>query len=320
MEAVIKTTIQKYLEKFGDKALYVARSYLSAKHFDSKATAEAKGLGEVVGNLKGKTIFISGGSRGIGLEIALRCARDGANIVIGAKTVETHAKLEGTIFTAAKEIERAGGQALPLKLDVRDSDQVKAAVDQAAAHFGGIDILINNASAIYLEKTPNLTSKQFDLMHQVNVRGTFFCGQACYPYLKKSSNAHILVLSPPINLNPPWLGDHVAYTISKYSMSMCVLGWNQEWGSQGIGINALWPQTTIATAAIKNMPVGDFISKRSRHPKIMADAAYQILIRNSRTCSGNFFIDDQVLKSIGVSDFDQYMIAPGNKLQPDLFL
>ncbi|MEK6623899.1 MAG: NAD(P)-dependent oxidoreductase [Bdellovibrionota bacterium] len=277
-------------------------------------------MGEVVGDLRAKTLFITGGSRGIGLEIALRAARDGANIIIAAKTAEPHAKLKGTIYTAAAEIEKAGGKALALKLDVRDVDQIEQMTKQAAEHFGGIDILINNASAIFLEKTPHLSLKQYDLMQQVNVRGTFFASKSCYPYLKKSMNPHILTLSPPINMNPPWAGDHLGYTLSKYGMSLCVAGLAQEWHNEGIGVNALWPHTIIATAAIENMPIGDVLCARSRHPKIMADAAYQILIRNAKTCSGNFFVDDEVLKTAGIEDFEQYSIKPGAKLQPDLFL
>ncbi|MBI2520837.1 MAG: NAD(P)-dependent oxidoreductase [Bdellovibrio sp.] len=273
-----------------------------------------------MGDLRGKTLFITGGSRGIGLEIALRAARDGANIVIAAKTTEPHAKLKGTIHTAAEEIEKVGGKALALKLDVRDVDQIDEVVKKAAEHFGGIDILINNASAIYLEKTPHLSAKQYDLMQQVNVRGTFFASKSCYPYLSKAMNPHILTLSPPINMNPPWAGDHLGYTLSKYGMSLCVLGLAQEWHKEGFAVNALWPHTTIATAAIENMPMGEVIYNRSRHPKIMADAAYQILIRNAKNCSGNFFIDDQVLKTAGVEDFEQYSMKAGAKLQPDLFL
>jgi len=312
--------VKGQLQKISDKILYAARAYINARYFDPKHLKQAQGLGEVVGNLKGKTLFISGGSRGIGLEIAKRAAQDGANIVIAAKTTEPHSKLEGTIYSAAEEIEKLGGHALALKVDIRHQEQIVEAVDKAVSHFGGIDILINNASAICLEKTPHLSAKQFDLMHQVNVRGTFLCGQACYPHLQKSSNPHVLTLSPPINLSPPWLGDHLGYTISKYGMSMCVLGWAQEWGREKIASNALWPQTTIATAAIKNMPMGETLASMSRTPKIMADAAYQILIRHSATTTGQFFIDDQVLKAAGVENFDDYSVVAGNKLQMDLFL
>ncbi|HAZ14553.1 MAG TPA: short chain dehydrogenase [Bdellovibrionales bacterium] len=308
------------IDQLGDKVLFVASSFLSAQRFKASDIKASAGLGEVVGDLRGKTIFVTGGSRGIGLEIALRAARDGANIIIAAKTTEPHAKLKGTIHTAAEEIEKAGGKALALKLDVRDPEQIELAVKKAAEHFGGIDILINNASAIFLEKTPYLSPKQYDLMQQVNVRGTFFASKSCYPYLKKSMNPHILTLSPPINMNPPWAGDHLGYTLSKYGMSLCVLGLAQEWRQEGIAVNALWPHTTIATAAIENMPMGDVLCARSRHPKIMADAAYQILIRNAKTCSGNFFIDDEVLKTAGVEDFEQYSVKAGAKLQPDLFL
>jgi len=316
------------LEKIKDQILYGLRAFLNARHMDTESVEKEKGLGEIKANaqgdlqrpLKGKTIFITGGSRGIGLEIALKAARDGANVVIAAKTTEPHPKLPGTIFTAASEIEKAGGKCLALKLDVRDGDQIKKIVDQAAEHFGGIDILLNNASAIFLEKTPHLSMKQFDLMQQVNTRGTFFASQACYPHLKKSSNPHILVLSPPINFSPPWLEDHLGYTLSKYGMSMCVVGLSREWKKNGIAVNALWPRTTIATAAVKNMPMGEMLTSMSRHPRIMADAAYQILIRDSQQCTGKFFLDDEVLRGAGVTDLEQYSVNPGSKLQVDLFL
>jgi len=312
--------IKNEISRIKSKIIYGVRSYLEARHFSSDEVKQANGLGEISGNLKGKTIFITGGSRGIGLQIALRAAEDGANIVIAAKTADPHPKLPGTIYSAAKEIEAAGGKALPLQVDVRDVEQVKRAMEKAAQHFGGIDILVNNASAIDLEKTPHLTPKKFDLMHQVNTRATFMSSQACYPYLQKSSNPHILVLSPPINLAPHWLGEHLGYTLSKYGMSLCVIGLSQEWRADGIAVNALWPRTTIATAAIQHMPMGDLLCARSRQPLIMADAAYQILIRNSKTCSGNFFIDDEVLKNSGVEDLEKYNVKPGAKLQPDLFL
>ena len=303
-----------------DKARYGIRSFLSAKRFDSASVATGALSGAPIGNLKGKTLFITGASRGIGLEIALKAAADGANIVIAAKTADAHPKLPGTIYSAAEAVEKAGGKALAIQLDVRDAALVQKAVDSAAAHFGGIDILVNNASAIYLEKTPHVTAKQYDLMQQVNVRGTFFTSQACYPYLKKAKNPHVLVLSPPINLQPPWLGDHLAYTLSKYGMSMCVLGLAQEWASEGIAVNGLWPRTTIATAAIQHMPMGDFLMNRSRKPQIMADAAYQIFIRDSRGNTGKLLMDDEVLASAGITDLEQYSVQPGSKLQPDLFI
>ena len=312
--------IKDQISRLKSKIIYGLRSYLSAQDFSSDDVKTEAGLGKISGSLKGKTLFITGGSRGIGLQIALRAAADGANIVIAAKTSDPHPKLPGTIFSAAKEIEAAGGKALPLKVDVRDHEQVKAAMEKAAEHFGGIDILVNNASAIYMEKTPHLKLKEFDLMQQVNTRGTFLSSQLCYPYLRKSSNPHILTLSPPINLAPPWLGEHLGYTLSKYGMSLCVMGLAQEWKADGIAVNALWPRTTIATAAIKNMPMGEILCDRSRTPQIMADAAYQILIRNSKTCTGHFFIDDEVLKGSGEENFEKYSVKPGAKLQPDLFL
>ena len=270
--------------------------------------------------LSGKTVFITGGSRGIGKAIALRLAREGANIVIGAKTTEPHPRLEGTIYTAAEEIESAGGKCLPLQLDIRDDDAIQKVVAQAAAHFGGIDILINNASAINLSPTEALEPKRYDLMHSINVRGTFMMSRACIPYLKKSSNAHILNLSPPINLAPKWLGQHLAYTMSKYGMSMVALGLAEELKKFKIGVNALWPQTTIATAAVQNLLGGDFLIQKSRTPDIVADAAYVILSRSAQTCTGNFFIDEEVLKEEGITDFGKYAVNPSESLMKDIFL
>ena len=270
--------------------------------------------------LSGKTVFITGGSRGIGKAIALRLAREGANIVIGAKTTEPHPRLEGTIYTAAEEIESAGGKCLPLQLDIRDDDAIQKVVAQAAAHFGGIDILINNASAINLSPTEALEPKRYDLMHSINVRGTFMMSRACIPYLKKSSNAHILNLSPPINLAPKWLGQHLAYTMSKYGMSMVALGLAEELKKFKIGVNALWPQTTIATAAVQNLLGGDFLIQKSRTPDIVADAAFVFLSRSAETCTGNFFIDEEVLKEEGVTDFGKYAVNPSESLMKDIFL
>ena len=273
--------------------------------------------------LKGKTLFITGASRGIGLAIAKRAARDGANIAIGSKTDRPHPKLPGTIHTAAEEVEEAGGKALPIQLDIRDEEAVAAAMKQCAEHFGGIDILVNNASAIYLSNTADTPMKRFDLMYGVNVRGTFVCSQAALPYLKQSAeagrNPHILNLSPPLSMKPRWFAHHVAYTMAKYGMSMCVLGMSEEFRPFGIGVNALWPRTVIATAALNVIPLAD--PKRGRKPEIMGDAAHAVLSRDPRTCTGNFFIDDEVLRESGVTDLDQYAVTPGNqRFIPDFFV
>jgi len=269
--------------------------------------------------LKNKTIFITGGSRGIGKAIALRAARDGANIIIAAKSDKPHAILPGTIYSAAEEIEQAGGRALPLKLDVRDDQAIIDAVNKAASHFNGLDILINNASAITLENTLDVSMSKFDLMHSVNVRGTFSCSKACLPYLLKSDNPHILNLSPPLNLDPVWFKDYLAYTMSKYGMSMCVLGMAAEFRSRGVAVNALWPRTVIYTAAI-NMLGGAVKPDNCRNEEIMADAAHVILCRDSKTTSGNFYIDEDVLRTEGVRDFDHYAIKADQPLMKDLFL
>jgi citronellol/citronellal dehydrogenase len=272
-----------------------------------------------MGDLRGKTLFITGASRGIGKAIALRAAADGANVVIAAKTAEEHPKLPGTIHSAAAEVEAAGGRALPLQVDIRDEEQVQRAVEQAAATFGGIDILVNNASAINLTPTLATAMKRFDLMWSVNARGTFACSQACIPYLKKAANPHILALSPPLNLDPKWFAPHVAYTISKYGMSLCVLGMAAELRGDGIAVNALWPRTVIATAALAML--GESVKPENcRRPEIMADAAHAVLTRDSRTTTGNFFLDDEVLAEAGVTDLDRYAVKPGAWLQPDLFL
>ncbi|WP_223633725.1 NAD(P)-dependent oxidoreductase [Corallococcus sp. EGB] len=271
-------------------------------------------------NLQGKTLFITGASRGIGKAIALRAARDGANIVIAAKTTDPHPKLPGTIYTAAKEIEEAGGKALPCMVDIRDEAQIHAAVAKAVETFGGIDILVNNASAISLTGTLDTPLKRFDLMHGINTRGTFACSQACIPYLKKSSNPHILNNSPPLNMEPRWFGPHVAYTIAKYGMSLCALGMAEELKDDGIAVNTLWPRTVIATAAVQNLLGGDDTIKGSRKPEIMADAAYAILTKPSRSFTGNFCIDEEVLRAAGVTNFDAYQSVPGAELLPDFFL
>jgi citronellol/citronellal dehydrogenase len=274
-------------------------------------------------SLKNKTLFITGASRGIGLAIAVRAARDGANVAIAAKSDQPHPKLPGTIHTAAAEVEAAGGKALAMQVDIRDENAVAAAVSQCAEHFGGIDILINNASAISLTGTLETPMKRFDLMFGVNVRGTFVCSQACLPHLKQSAeagrNPHILNLSPPLSMKPHWFAPHVAYTMAKYGMSMCVLGMAEEFRADGIAVNALWPRTVIATAALNLIPLAN--PKLGRKPEILADAAYTILTRDSRSCTGNFFIDDEVLSAAGVQDLDAYAVTPGNRdLLPDFFV
>jgi citronellol/citronellal dehydrogenase len=273
-------------------------------------------------DLKGKTLFITGASRGIGKAIALRAARDGANVVIAAKTTEAHPKLPGTIYTAAEEIEKAGGKALACVVDVRSEEQIADAVKQAVAKFGGIDILVNNASAISLTGTVATPMKRYDLMHNVNTRGTFACSQACIPVLEKAANPHILNLSPPLNMETRWFAPHVAYTMAKFGMSMCVLGMAEELKPQHIAVNALWPRTVIATSAVQNLLGGDAVMKGSRSPDIMADAAYAIFTRSSRDPknTGNFYIDDEVLASEGVKDLSKYTMVPGADLLPDFFV
>ena len=275
-------------------------------------------------SLRGKTLFITGASRGIGLAIGLRAARDGANVAIVAKTAEPHPKLPGTVFTAAQEIDAAGGKGLPLVTDIRSEDQIAAAVARTVEAFGGIDILVNNASAISLTGTEHTPMKRYDLMHQINTRGTFACSQACIPHLKKavssSGSAHILNLSPPLNMEERWFAPHVAYTMAKFGMSMCVLGMAGEFRNAGIAVNALWPRTTIATAAIKNLLGGDAAMRGSRKPAIMGDAAYAILTKPSRDVTGKFFIDDEVLAAEGKTDLSEYAIDPTAQLLPDFFV
>ncbi len=270
-------------------------------------------------SLKGKTLFITGASRGIGKAIAVRAAADGANVVIAAKTARPHPKLPGTIFEAAREAEAAGGSALAVAVDIRFEDQVAAAVRKAADRYGGIDILVNNASAISLTGTLETPMKRFDLMFDVNVRGAFACSQACIPYLLRAANPHILNLSPPLRMEARWFKAHCAYTMAKYGMSLCVLGMAEEFREAGIAVNALWPRTVIATAAIA-MLSGEAATRNCRTPQIVADAAHAILSRDSRTCTGNFFIDEEVLRAAGVSDFTRYAVAPGAELVPDLFV
>lgn len=272
-------------------------------------------------SFKGKTILITGASRGIGKAIALRLAQDGANIVIAAKSVTEDPRLGGTIFSAAAEIEQSGGKALAVACDIRDEEQIKNVVQQANAQFGGIDILINNASAIFLGGTEACPGKRFDLMHTINVRGTFLMTQHCIPSLKKSTNPHILTLSPPINLDIKWLAPHVAYTMSKYNMSMMTMAWAAEFKGDGIAANALWPVTTIGTAAIQNLLGGDKIVEKSRNPAILADAAYYLLQQPAAECTGHLFLDEEVLKQFaGITNFDDYAMQPGASLQKDLFL
>ncbi|TAL87791.1 MAG: NAD(P)-dependent oxidoreductase [Rhodanobacter sp.] len=269
-------------------------------------------------SLAGKTLFITGASRGIGLAIALRAARDGANIVIAAKSVVPNPKLPGTIHTAAAAIEAAGGRALALQVDIREETQVRAAVAEAAEHFGGIDIVVNNASAIWLAGTAETPMKRFDLMHQVNTRGTFLVTQSCLPYLRQADNPHVLMLSPPPNLDPKWFAPHTAYTIAKYGMSLCVLGMSAEFAALGIAVNALWPRTVIATAAIGM--IDGVRAEQCRTPEIVADAAHVILCRRARDFTGHFAIDEEILQQSGVTEFDRYAVQAGASLMPDLFL
>ena len=271
-------------------------------------------------NLKDKVIFISGGSRGIGLAMAKRAAQDGAKIVVAAKTAEPHPKLPGTIYTAAEEIVEAGGDALPMVCDIRNEDNVRDAINASVEHFGGIDICINNASAIQLTNTLDTAMKRYDLMHQINGRGTYMVSKYCLPHLLKSENPHILNLAPPLDMDPKWFGGHVGYTMAKYTMSMCVLGMAEEFKDRGVAVNALWPRTAIATAAVQNHLGGDEIMRLSRNVDIMADAAYTILIKDSKSFTGNFCIDDLVLHDAGVTDFTRYANVPFGELMPDFFV
>ncbi|XP_068215957.1 hydroxysteroid dehydrogenase-like protein 2 [Palaemon carinicauda] len=277
-------------------------------------------MAQNTGKLKGKTLFITGASRGIGKAIALKAARDGANIIIAAKTAEPHPKLPGTIYTAAKEIEEAGGQALPCIVDVRDETSVAKAVELAVERYGGIDIVVNNASAISLTGTLETPMKRYDLMHHINTRGTYLVSKLCIPHLRKSSNPHILNISPPLNMNPRWFKDHAAYTMAKYGMSMCALGMAEEFRDEGIACNALWPETAVTTAATKFLGGGGSMDRFSRKPEIMADAAYVMLCKDSRSYTGNFAIDSQVLTDEGIADLSPYAVDPGSPLAPDFFL
>ncbi|ABD85599.1 SDR family oxidoreductase [Rhodopseudomonas palustris] len=271
-------------------------------------------------SLKGKTLFISGGSRGIGLAIALRAARDGANVAIAAKTAEPHPKLQGTIYTAADEVRAAGGNALPILCDIRDEAQVIAAIDKTVGEFGGLDICVNNASAISLTNSQNTDMKRFDLMMGINTRGTFMVSKYCIPHLKKAENPHILMLSPPLDMKPKWFEHSTAYTLAKFGMSMCVLGLSGEQKRAGIAVNALWPRTTIATAAVGNLLGGDAMMRASRTPEIMGDAAYEIFLKPSREFTGQFCIDDKVLYEAGVTDFERYRVDPSVPLMSDFFV
>ena len=271
-------------------------------------------------SLAGKTLFISGASRGIGLAIALRAARDGANVAVAAKTAEPHPKLPGTIYTAADEIEKAGGKALPLVCDIRFEEQVADAVEKTAVRFGGIDICVNNASAISLTGTLQTDMKRFDLMQQINARGTYLVSRTCIPHLKRAANPHVLMLSPPLDMDPKWFRGHTAYTMAKFGMSMCVLGMAAEFADDGIAFNALWPRTGVATAAIRNALAGDEGMKHCRTPEILSDAAYMIFNKPAKSFTGRFLIDDTFLAENGVADFDQYRVDPTKDLMPDFFV
>jgi citronellol/citronellal dehydrogenase len=271
-------------------------------------------------NLRGKTLFITGASRGIGLAIGLRAACDGANIVVAAKTEQPDPRLPGTIYSAMEEVNKAGGRGLATACDIRFEEQVQAAVNRAVETFGGIDIVINNASAIHLAGTLDTPMKRYDLMHAINTRGTFLVSKLCLPHLVKAANPHILNISPPLNFETRWFAPHLAYSMAKFGMSLCVLGMAGEFREHGIAVNALWPKTVIATAAVQNLLGGSEIVKRSRKPEIMADAAYEILKRNSRECTGNYFIDEDVLRESGVTEFDTYAVIPGSELLLDFFI
>jgi citronellol/citronellal dehydrogenase len=271
-------------------------------------------------SLKSKTLFVTGASRGIGLAIALKCARDGANVTIAAKTAESHPKLPGTIYSAAAEIEEAGGRALPLVVDVRDEAAVKEAIERTAERFGGLDIVVNNASAISLTTTPQTDMKRFDLMHGINTRGTFLVSKYAIPHLERAENPHILMLSPPLDMQEHWFAPHLAYSLAKYGMSLCVLGLAGELRHQGIAVNALWPRTTIATAAIRNILGGDELMRASRSPEILADAAYAVVNKPAREFTGRFLIDDSFLAEEGVTDFERYRVDPSVPLAPDFFV
>ena len=298
----------------------IADTYSLPKVKPNEPNASAP-LPERIGELGNKTVLISGGSRGIGFAIAKRCAEAGATVIIAAKTTEPHPKLPGTIYSAADDINRMGkGRAIPVVLDIRDEEAIRQAVEQVVEQTSGIDVVINNASCIHLENTENTPGKKFDLLFSINVRGTYLLTQACLPYLRRAKNPHIVTLSPPINLKPEWFKNYGAYTTSKYAMSMLALTFSEEFKSYHIASNALWPKTAIATSAILNMAAGKRLKEHSRYPDIMADACYEIITRDARHCSGNFFIDEEVLRHQGVDDFSHYACKPGSSLQRDLFL
>ena len=271
-------------------------------------------------DFKGKTVFITGASRGIGEAIALKLAAEGANIAIAAKSVTEDPRLGGTIYSAAEKMNGAGGKGLALQCDIRDEEQIMRAVQRTVEVFGGIDICINNASAINLANTEQMETKRFDLIHDINVRGTYLVTKHCVPFLRHSANGHILTLSPPVSLDPKWLGPYVGYTISKFNMSLLTLGWSWEFKKYGIAANSLWPVTTIATSAVRNLLGGEMLIARSRKPQILADAAHYILSQDARQCTGNLFIDEQVLALAGITDLDQYAVNPGQPLQRDLYV
>lgn len=273
-----------------------------------------------MGSLAGKTLFITGASRGIGKAIGLRAARDGANVVVAAKTAEPHPKLEGTVHSAAAEMVAAGGRGLACVMDIRDPDQVQAAVQRAVDQFGGIDVLVNNASAIFLADTLATPVKRFDLMHEVNVRGTYVATQACLPHLQRAANPHVLNIAPPLNLEPRWFAPHVAYSIAKMGMSLCVLGMAEEWRERGVAFHGLWPRTAIATAAIRNLLGGEEAIRHCRKPEIMADAAHWIVTQPSRASTGRFFLDEEIVRQLPDCDLDAYAVEPGVELMPDFFV
>jgi citronellol/citronellal dehydrogenase len=286
----------------------------------SESMRAARADPTIAAPLKGKTLFITGASRGIGLAVATRAARDGANVAIVAKTSDPDPRLPGTVHTACAEVERAGGRAVACVTDIRFEDQVASAVRRTVDTFGGIDVLVNNASAISLTRTPDTPMKRYDLMQQVNARGTFLCTQACYPHLRRAANPHILTFAPPLNVQSRWFGPHLAYSLAKFGMSLCVLGHADEFRGDGIAVNALWPRSIIATAAVENLFGGAEATKHARRPEIMADAAHAILCRPSRAFTGHFFIDDDVLRDVGVTDLDTYACVSGAPIWPDLFL
>lgn len=322
-----QSRVQRVLSHLSPAATYAENTDPNRAGIHGGAESEADGIIKSMCTLKGKTVLVTGASRGIGLAIALRAAKDGANVVIAAKTATPQPNLKGTIFTAAKEIEEAGGRALPIVCDIRSEDNVRACIAKAVETFGGIDVVVNNASAINLKNVKLQSMKRFDLMHQVNARGTYMVTALALPYLKESAkkgrNPHVLTLSPPLNMEERWFAPHTAYTMAKFGMSMCVLGMSGEFRDYGIGVNALWPRFTIATAAVKNLLGGKSMMSRSRTPQVMGDAAHLILTSDSKTCTGNFFVEDKVLLASGKKDLAEYAATsgmPDSKLMPDFFV